>query len=153
MPHIAKVSWTRNPEESFIDNKYSRAHTWAFDGGTVLRASSSPQVVPVPMSDPSAVDPEEAFIASLSSCHLLWFLSLAVERNYLVESYEDDAEGCLGRNEKGKLSVTKVILKPRVRFGGANVPSREQVDELHHAAHEKCFLANSVHTAITIVQR
>ena len=104
------------------------------------------------MSNESAVDPEEAFIASLSSCHMLWFLSIAAEKNYVVESYEDNAEGILGKNEEGKLAMTRVTLKPRVNFGGKHAPSQVQVDELHHLAHEKCFIANSVKTEITIVQ-
>ena len=152
MSHTAKISWTRSPEEPFLDNKYSRAHTWTFDGGAVVRASSSPQVVSVPMSDASAVDPEEAFIAAISSCHMLWFLSVAAQQNYLVESYEDHAEGKLSKNGAGKLAITEVVLKPRISFGGTNVPSRDQIDELHHAAHEQCFIASSVNTVITTVQ-
>jgi organic hydroperoxide reductase OsmC/OhrA len=153
MSHSVKVSWKRKSDEAFLDNKYSRSHTWTFDGGIELAASSSPQVVPLPMSNESAVDPEEAFVASLSSCHMLWFLSLAVENNYLVESYEDKAEGMLAKNDEGKLAITRVTLKPQVRFGGTHTPSRDQIDELHHSAHEKCFIANSVKTKITVVQR
>lgn len=152
MTYNIKVSWKRNIDEAFLDNKYSRSHTWTFDGGIELRASSSPHVVPVPMSNEVAVDPEEAFVASLSSCHMLWFLSLAVENNYIVESYEDNAEGVLAKDEEGKLAMTRVTLKPKVTFGNQHTPSREQVDELHHSAHEKCFIANSVKTKITIVQ-
>ncbi len=105
-----------------------------------------------PMSVESAVDPEEAFVASLSSCHMLWFLSIAAGKKYIVESYEDNAEGILGKDEEGKLAMTKVTLKPKVNFGGNAVPLREQIDELHHLAHEKCFIANSVKTKINIVQ-
>lgn len=152
MVYKVKIFWKKNFDEPFLDNKYSRAHSWTFDGGIELAASSSPHVVPLPMSDESAVDPEEAFVASLSSCHLLWFLSIAVEKNYTVESYEDDAEGVLGKDEEGKLAMTKVTLKPKVNFGGEHLPSREQIDELHHLAHEKCFIANSVKTKITVVQ-
>jgi len=129
-----------------------RSHTWTFDGGIELVASSSPHVVPLPMSNESAVDPEQAFVASLSSCHMLWFLSIAVENNYIVESYEDNAEGVLGKNEEGKLAMTRIILKPKVTFGNQHTPSRDQVDELHRSAHEKCFIANSVKTKITIAQ-
>lgn len=150
MSHQAKIFWERKPDEAFLDNKYSRAHTWTFDGGLVVPASSSPHVVPVPHSDAAAVDPEEAFIAALSSCHMLWFLSMAREKNYLVESYEDSAEGLMGKNEEGKIAMNRVILRPKVRFGGGQVPSSEQVDALHHAAHEKCFLASSVKTAIVV---
>lgn len=152
MPYSVKVFWEIDSADTFIDNKYSRAHTWIFDGGIELAASASPHVVPLPMSVESAVDPEEAFIASLSSCHLLWFLSIAAAQNYVVESYEDNAEGVLGKNEEGNLAMTKVTLKPKVKFSGDTVPSREQIDELHGLAHEKCFIANSVKTKINVVQ-
>ncbi len=152
MSHTVKISWTRSPEEPFTDNKYSRAHTWTFDGGAVVQASSSPQVVPLPMSDASAVDPEEAFIAAISSCHMLCFLFVASQQNYLVESYQDSPEGRLSKNAAGKLAITEVVLKPKSRFSGTNVPSRDQIDELHHAAHEQCFIANSVNTVITTIQ-
>lgn len=152
MSYIVTVFWKKNLDEVFVDNKYSRFHTWIFDGGIELAASSSPNVVPLPMSNASAVDPEEAFIASLSSCHMLWFLSIAAEKNYIVESYEDSAEGILGKNENGKLAMTKVTLKPNVIFNSKTTLSREQVDELHHLAHEKCFIASSVKTKITIQQ-
>ncbi|PKO12726.1 MAG: peroxiredoxin [Chloroflexi bacterium HGW-Chloroflexi-10] len=152
MPYNVKITWKKKPDEAFIDNKYSRAHTWFFDGGIELAASSSPHVVPLPMSDETAVDPEEAFIAAISSCHMLWFLSIAAGKKYLVESYEDDAEGELRKNEEGKLAMTKVTLKPQVNFGGDNTPSREQIDEIHHLAHEKCFIASSVKTQISVLQ-
>ncbi|MDP2207978.1 MAG: OsmC family protein [Bacteroidota bacterium] len=152
MSYNVTVFWEKNLDEVFVDNKYSRFHTWIFDGGIELAASSSPHVVPLPMSNASAVDPEEAFIASLSSCHMLWFLSIAAEKNYIVESYEDSAEGILGKNEDGKLAMTKVTLKPKVIFNSKTTLSREQVDELHHLAHEKCFIASSVKTKITIQQ-
>jgi len=152
MSYNVKISWEKELAEAFVDNKYSRAHTWTFDGGIELSASSSPHVVPLPMSVESAFDPEEAFVASLSSCHMLWFLSIAAGKKYIVESYEDNAEGILGKDEEGKLAMTEVTLKPEVNFGGNAVPSREQIDELHHLAHEKCFIANSVKTKINIVQ-
>lgn len=152
MPYNVRIFWKKKFDETFVDNKYSRAHTWTFDGGIEVAASSSPHVVPVPMSNESAVDPEEAFIASLSSCHMLWFLSLAVEKKYIVESYEDHAEGVLRKNEEGKLAMTQVTLKPKVIFDTKHAPSPEQIQELHHSAHEKCFIANSVKTEITIVQ-
>ena len=152
MSHYAKILWKRKPEEIFLDNKYSRAHTWTFDGGLELPASSSPHVVPLPFSDAAAVDPEEAFIAALSSCHMLWFLSVAREKNFLVEGYEDNAEGIVAKNEEGKLAMTQVTLKPKVNFSGEQIPTSEQVDALHHLAHEKCFLASSVKTVIVIAQ-
>jgi organic hydroperoxide reductase OsmC/OhrA len=152
MLYNVRVFWKKNSDEAFIDNKYSRAHKWIFDGGIKLDASSSPLTVPVPMSNESAVDPEEAFIASLSSCHMLWFLSIAAKKKYAVESYDDNAEGILEKNEDGKLAITKVLLKPKAKFGGELTPSREQINELHHLAHEECFIANSVKTKITIIQ-
>jgi organic hydroperoxide reductase OsmC/OhrA len=153
MPYHATISWKKAPHEKFIDNKYSRAHLWTFDGGIAVPASASPYVVPLPMSEEAAVDPEEAFVASLSSCHMLWFLSIAAEKNYTVESYEDDAEGKMAKNEEGRLAMTEVTLKPRVHFVGNMIPSKEQIEDLHHQAHDKCFIANSVKTKITIVQR
>jgi organic hydroperoxide reductase OsmC/OhrA len=152
MPYSARIYWEKKLNEIFTDNKYSRFHTWTFDGGIEVAASSSPHVVPLPMSIESAVDPEEAFIASISSCHMLWFLSIAAEKNYIVESYVDNAEGILGKNEEKKLAMTKITLKPKVIFIGTTIPSHEQIDQLHHLAHEKCFISNSVKTEITILQ-
>jgi organic hydroperoxide reductase OsmC/OhrA len=152
MPYIVRISWKRKSDEVFVDNKYSRSHTWTFDGGIEVAGSSSTHVVPPPMSNEAAVDPEEAFVASISSCHMLWFLSLAVEKTFVVDSYEDNAEGVLGKNEEGKLAMTRVTLSPKITFGGDQAPSREQIDELHHSAHEKCFIANSVKTKIAVVQ-
>jgi organic hydroperoxide reductase OsmC/OhrA len=152
MSYSVSVSWEKAPDEKFVDNKYSRAHTWTFDGGIVVPASASPHVVPLPLSKEAAVDPEEAFVASLSSCHMLWFLSIAAGKSYTVESYEDQAEGKLAKDEEGKLAMTKVTLKPRVSFSGAVIPSKDEIDALHHEAHEKCFIANSVKTRIEIIQ-
>ena len=152
MTYNVRVFWRKDLGESFGNNKYSRAHTWTFDGGIEIVASSSPHVVPLPMSKESAVDPEEAFVASLSSCHMLWFLSIAAAKQFIVESYEDNAEGIMAKNEEGKLAMTEVTLKPKVNFIGRTVPSPTQVDELHSLAHEKCYIANSVKTKIRIVQ-
>ena len=151
MPYNVKIFWKKNLDEAFVDSKYSRSHTWSFDGGIEIPASSSPHVVPVPMSNESAVDPEEAFVAAVSSCHMLWFLSIAAEKNFIVESYEDNAIGVLGKNGEGKLAMTKITLKPKVNFNDTTVPTSEQVDELHRLAHEKCFIANSVKTDITMM--
>lgn len=150
MVYTTTIVWKREPGDAFSDNKYSRAHSWIFDGGILLSASSSPHVVPLPMSKENAVDPEEAFVASLSSCHMLWFLSLAAEKKFVVEHYEDHAEGTLSKNEEGKLAMTEVVLKPKIIFSGI-VPTKEQLDELHHQAHEKCYIANSVRTKIRII--
>ena len=151
MPYSVKIFWKKNLDETFVDSKYSRSHTWSFDGGIEIPASSSPHVVPLPMSNESAVDPEEAFVAAVSSCHMLWFLSIAAEKNFIVESYEDNAIGVLGKNGEGKLAMTKITLKPKVNFNDKTFPPRKQVDELHRLAHEKCFIANSVKTKITIL--
>lgn len=151
MSYVVRVFWRKKPHEAYLDKKYSRAHTWSFDGGIEIEASSSPRVVPLPMSNESAVDPEEAFVAALSSCHMLSFLAIAAEHGYVVESYEDNAEGVLRKNDQGKLAMTKVTLKPHVTFGGDDIPSSDQVDKLHHLAHEVCFIANSVGTEIAIV--
>ena len=145
--HTALIHWQRGAAK-FLDQRYSRAHLWTFDGGARVPASSSPHVVPVPMSDASAVDPEEAFVASLASCHMLWFLSLAAKGGFLVENYADNAAGELGKDERGKLAMTLVTLRPRVTFVGERLPSQNQIDALHHAAHEECFLAASVRTTV-----
>ena len=145
--HTALIRW-HLVDADFLGKRYSRAHTWTFDGGAVVPASSSPHVVAVPMSDAAAVDPEEAFIASLASCHMLWFLDIAARAGYAADSYEDAAEGRMGRNAAGKLVVDLVTLRPRARFAGANVPDAARLAALHHEAHEECFLANSVRCEI-----
>ena len=145
--HAATIRWQRG-DANFVDKRYSRAHTWTFDGGLTVPGSSSPHVVPLPMSDAGAVDPEEAFVASLSSCHMLWFLDIASRAGYAVDSYEDAADGRMGRNAAGKLVVDVVTLRPRARFAGARVPDAAALAALHHEAHEECFLANSVRCEI-----
>ena len=145
--HTALIRWNVG-DADFLAKRYSRAHTWTFDGGVVVPASSSPQVVPVPMSDASAVDPEEAFVAALSSCHMLWFLDIASRAGYAVQRYEDAADGRMGRNDAGKLVVDVVTLRPRTRFAGARVPDAAALAALHHEAHAECFLANSVRCEI-----
>ena len=144
----ATILWQRDAGAVFTDNRYSRAHVWRFDGGAEVAASSSPQIVALPWSDAAGVDPEEAFVASLSSCHLLWFLSLAAEAGWCVDRYEDAADGVLAKNAAGKLAMTRVTLRPRALFGGASQPTREAVDALHHRAHEACFIASSVTTDV-----
>jgi len=148
--YFAQIEWNKVIGEAFVDNKYSRAHTWLFDGGLEIAASSSPQVVPTPYSVEANVDPEEAFVASLSSCHMLWFLSLAANEKYIVNSYCDKAVGIMAKNSAGKLAMTKVTLRPNVIFDSNNKPTTEQMNELHHLAHEKCFIANSVKTNVKI---
>ena len=145
--HTALTRWDLG-DHDFLGKRYSRAHTWTFDGGVVVPASSSPHVVAVPMSDARAVDPEEAFVAALSSCHMLWFLDIASRAGYAVARYEDAADGRMGRNAAGKLVVDVVTLRPRTRFAGACVPDAAALAALHHEAHEECFLANSVRCEI-----
>ncbi len=146
--HLAKVRWKRREHEVFSDNLYSREHVWEFDGGTIVPASPSPHVVPLPLSVEENVDPEEAFIAALSSCHMLVFLSIAAKRKYVVDSYTDNAIGFLNENEHGKVAVTKVILRPEISFSGDRIPSLEQLRKLHHLSHENCLIANSVKTEV-----
>jgi organic hydroperoxide reductase OsmC/OhrA len=149
MEYEAKVEWKRD-NTNFLDNRYSRKHTWHFDGGVSVVASSSPQVVPVPMSDETAVDPEEAFVASLSSCHMLWFLAIAGKKRFIVDEYVDDAIGFLAKNSNGKLAMTGVTLRPKVTFSGDKRPTTDEQHAMHHQAHDACFIANSVTTDIKI---
>ncbi|HZP66953.1 MAG TPA: OsmC family protein [Rudaea sp.] len=150
--HRASVEWKRRSDEDFARGRYSRAHIWRFDGGAEVRASASPHVVRAPWSDPAGVDPEEAFVASLSSCHMLWFLSLAAEAGYVVDGYDDEAVGSM-REVDGRLVVAEVILKPRASFDPAHAPDREALHSLHHAAHARCFIANSVKTDVRVEPR
>jgi organic hydroperoxide reductase OsmC/OhrA len=145
--HTATVAWDRNGSV-FTDNRYSRGHRWTFDGGVEVRASSSPHSVPLPLSVEAAVDPEEAFIASISSCHMLWFLSIAAKRGLVVDSYRDEAVGVMGRDPKGRMVVTTVTLRPKVIVGGSKPASREDLQAIHHEAHEACYIANSIKTEV-----
>ena len=145
--HSADILWLRG-DQDFLGNRYSRRHTIRFDGGAEWAGSSSPHVVPLPMSDASAVDPEEAFVASLSSCHMLWFLSIAAERGFCVDRYADSATGKMGANAERRLAMTVVTLRPDVRFSGGKLPSHDDIEAMHHAAHDQCFIANSVKTEV-----
>ncbi|HEX2762638.1 MAG TPA: OsmC family protein [Allosphingosinicella sp.] len=145
--HAVRVEW--RSDGGFRENRYSRAHLWRFDGGAEVRASSSPAVVPEPMSDAAGVDPEEALVASVSSCHLLWFLHVARDAGFDVASYEDDAEGALGRDERGRMAVTRIVLRPRIGFAGA-VPDAATLKRLHDEAHERCFIANSLRSEVVV---
>jgi organic hydroperoxide reductase OsmC/OhrA len=139
----AEVRWVRGDQE-FTDHRYSRKHIWRFDGGIEVPASSSAHVVPTPYSSLEAVDPEEAFVASLSSCHMLWFLSIAAKNGFVVDSYSDEAIGLLEKNASGRLAITKVTLRPRVQFSGVRSPDSSEIAGMHHTAHSECFIANSV---------
>ncbi|HEX7891195.1 MAG TPA: OsmC family protein [Ramlibacter sp.] len=143
------VEWSRG-EAAFTDLRYSRAHEWRFDGGAVVRGSSSPHSVKLPFSDPAAVDPEEALVASVSSCHMLWFLSLAAAQGYVVDGYADAAEAQLGPVGFGRQGITDIVLRPRVAFSGPHRPDDAAVDALHHVAHERCYIANSLRTAVRV---
>ncbi|HSS66098.1 MAG TPA: OsmC family protein [Gammaproteobacteria bacterium] len=145
--HFATVSWQRNGQ-NFLDGRYSRAHIWKFDGGAEIPASPSPHVVPAPMSIQEYVDPEEAFVASLSSCHMLFFLHLAGKAKFVVDEYVDEAAGVMAKNEEGRMAMTQVTLRPRIVFSKEARPGREQLEKLHHQAHELCFIANSVKTEV-----
>ena len=144
--YTATIAWQRQGA-AFIDNKYSRAHQWRFDGGAVVPGSSSPHVVRVPLSEPTAVDPEEAFVASLASCHMLFFLSFAAAEGLVVDSYEDAAVGVIGKNADGRMAMTVVTLRPKAIFAGRQ-PTTEALSTLHHRAHEECFIASSVKTDV-----
>lgn len=150
--YTATVTWSRDGAV-FSDKKYSRGHRWIFDGGLEVPASASPHVVPAPMSVEAAVDPEEAFVAALASCHMLWFLHLAGQAGFVVDSYRDDAEGVMGKNPDKKIAITRVTLRPAATFEGERAPTPEQLNSLHHGAHEQCFIANSVKSEVVIEPR
>ena len=151
--HTATVRWQRDAGADFVRNRYSRAHEWHFDGGAVVAASASPSVVRAPWSNPAGVDPEEAFVASVSSCHMLWFLSIAAVKGYVVDRYEDEAVGTMAKNADGKEWVADVVLRPRIAFGSDQQPDAAALEALHHEAHAECFIANSVRSAIRIEPR
>ena len=146
--HVATVDWSRD-DQPFVDNRYSRAHDWTFDGGAVVRGSSAPSSVATPMSDPAAVDPEEAFVAALSSCHMLFFLAFAAKAGFVVDHYRDEAVGVLARDDRGKTSMTVVTLRPAASFSGVG-PEAGALAALHHKAHEACYIAQSVRTEVRV---
>ncbi len=146
--HQVRIAWSRG-EAAFVDARYSRSHEWHFDGGATVKASSSPFVVPPPLSDPSHVDPEEALVAAASSCHMLWFLSIAAGQGFVVDAYEDKAVGTMGRNAQGRVAMTRIELRPQVRFAGQG-PTPRQLQDLHDASHECCMIANSLTTEIVV---
>lgn len=148
--YTAETLWTRGDasRESFLASRYSRRHLLRFDGGIELAGSSSPSVVPPPLSDPHAVDPEEAFVSALSSCHMLWFLSLAAASGFCVDRYADAATGVMKKNAAGRMAMTLVTLHPRVEFSGERIPDTAEIEHLHHEAHDACYIANSVKTEV-----
>lgn len=149
--HHATIDWSTNaPAADVLKGRYSREHKWSFDGGQVLPASASPSVVPAPWSSPAGVDPEEAFVASISSCHMLTFVWLASRAGFAVASYRDEAVGTTAKNETGAVWVNQVTLTPQITYAGERVPTPVELAQLHHAAHEGCFIARSVRTEIVI---
>jgi organic hydroperoxide reductase OsmC/OhrA len=150
--HTALIHWNR-PSPDFCAGRYSREHVWRFDGGIEVAASPSPHVVPAPWSNPANVDPEEAFVASVASCHMLTSLFIAAKAGFAVQSYEDQAEGGMTPNAAGRLWVSRVTLRPKIEWEGARIPTASEVERLHEAAHEECFIANSVRTEIKVEAR
>ena len=150
--HVATIEWNRDGQ-AFSDNRYSRTHDWRFDGGAVVRGSSAPSSVPAPMSDPAAVDPEEALVAAVSSCHMLFFLAFARKDGFVVDRYRDEASGLLGRDERGRMSITTVTLRPEIAFSGEVRPDAAALADLHHRAHEACYIANSIRAGVTVEPR
>jgi organic hydroperoxide reductase OsmC/OhrA len=146
---FATVAWQRDGQD-FAGQRYSRGHEWQFDGGLTVPASSSPLSVPLPMSVAANIDPEEALVAATSSCHMLFFLSLAAQRGVVIDDYRDHAVGELGKNAQGRLAMTRIVLRPRIAFAGTP-PSPEALAALHHDAHERCYIANSL-TADVVVE-
>jgi len=145
----ATIKWERTSPD-FLRGRYAREHTWTFDGGATVAASSSPHVVPLPWSNAAAVDPEEAFVAAISSCHMLTFLFVAAKRGFQVDSYQDEATGTLTKNEKGVPWMSSVVLNPKIAYGGDKTPSAAEIEQLHHLAHEQCYIAQSVKTDVTV---
>lgn len=150
--HKAIIRWTRTSPD-FLAGQYSREHTWTFDGGLTVPASPSPSVVPVPYSNPAHVDPEEAFVAAVSSCHMLTFLYIASREGFQVDSYDDEAVGSMSRNERGVPWVSAIALHPKIVYSGEKRPTPADEERLHHMAHEQCFIANSIRTAVTVTDR
>lgn len=148
--YTATIRWSRGEAEDFAKGRYGRAHEWAFDGGAVVPASASPHVVPKPWSDEAGVDPEEAFVASLSSCHMLFFLDFARRAGFVIDSYVDESEGAMEKGEDGRIWMSRVTLRPRIEWSGDKQPGVAEIGELHHKAHEACFIANSVITEVRV---
>jgi len=149
--HKAIISWKRTSPD-FLKGKYSREHTWTFDGGATIPASPSPSIVPAPWSNPAHVDPEEAFVAAISSCHMLTFLFLASKQGFQLDSYHDEAVGVMAKNELGIPWISVVTLNPRIVYSGEKLPTQADEDKLHHLAHEQCFIANSIKTQVVVAK-
>jgi organic hydroperoxide reductase OsmC/OhrA len=146
--HHATIEWSRGTPD-FAYETYNRDHDWAFDAGITVRASAAPAY----KGNERCVDPEEAFVASLSSCHMLTFLAVACKRRYVVDDYRDEAVGILEKDAEGRLAITRATLRPRVTFGGERTPNPEELRQLHEQAHHACFIANSVKTEVVVEPR
>jgi organic hydroperoxide reductase OsmC/OhrA len=147
--HKALIRWSRSSPD-FLQGRYSREHTWRFDGGLTVAASSSPSVVPPPFSNPACVDPEEAFVASVASCHMLWYLSLAAREGFQIDSYDDEAIGVMTRNQRDVPWISAIRLHPNIVYGGEKQPTVADEERLHHCAHAQCFIAASIKTEVTV---
>jgi organic hydroperoxide reductase OsmC/OhrA len=147
--HKATISWTRSGPD-FAKGQFTREHTWSFDGGLTVPASPAPSVVPVPWSNPANVDPEEAFVASVASCHMLTFVWLASRGGFVVDRYDDEAVGTMSKNERGVPWVRRITLHPRIAWSGAKQPTPADLERLHHLAHEQCFIANSIKSEVIV---
>jgi organic hydroperoxide reductase OsmC/OhrA len=151
MQFEARLEWQRNGQP-FLDQKYSRGHEWRFDGGLSVPASSSPLSVPLPMSVADNIDPEEALVAAAASCHMLFFLSIAAQRGFVVERYDDAARGLLGANAGGRMAMVRIELRPDIAFAGERQPGAQEIAAIHHLAHERCYIANSLTTEIVVLE-
>lgn len=151
--YTATVGWSGDDPEAYAKGRYHRGHEWAFDGGTVVPASAAPENVPHGTANAAGVDPEEALIAAISSCHMLFFLDYARRAGFVISSYVDEAQGVLEKRADGKIAVTKVTLHPRIEWAGDKHPTAEGIAQLHHRSHEDCFIANSVNCEVTVESR
>ncbi len=149
--YTAKISWNNDSPDTFTKNRYTRGHTWSFDGGIDVPASSSPHAVRVPFSVEAAVDPEEALVAAAASCHMLTFLWVAATRGFLIDSYEDNAVGDMTEGDGGRQWVSKITLDPKIEWGGDPRPTEAEIAEMHHDAHENCYIANSIKSEVVVV--
>ena len=149
--YTAKIVWKSDSPDTFTKNRYTRGHTWSFDGGIDVPASSSPHAVRVPFSVEEAVDPEEALVAATSSCHMLTFLWVAAKKGFVIDAYEDNAVGEMTEGDGGRQWMSKITLKPKIEWSGDNKPTADQIAEMHHAAHEGCYIANSIKSEVVVV--
>lgn len=143
--HVAEIEWSRGDAE-FTYEAYPRDHRWTFDGSTYVEASAAPDY----RGTPSRVDPEEAFVAAVASCHMLTFLAIAARKRRTVESYRDRAIGHMEKNDEGRLAITRVVLRPEIRFAAGSEPDEKTLTSMHHSAHDHCFIANSIRTEVTV---